>query len=335
MVFVALFAWKGMPEDARGVLGHMTLHIHDTARHRRFDIEVWYPVAPNTPGELIRDIWFRPQEAQKAPVEGAGLPIVMMSHGYRGTPESLVWLARRLVLAGYVVAAPAHHDPTMGNPRIDHWHRALDVSFALSSLLASPLAPALDPSRVGMVGLSLGGGTAVWLAGGRATTYHKTLHPGPAYTFLPFFEPGSAAYKTVERETDFRAAAASYRDPRLKAFVLLAPALGWAFEPGPLAQIRVPMLIATGDKDEELVPETNAVFFAHAIPGCRLEVIRDGGHYTFVNMVRRFLPQSDLLRTLRSDPGADRAQVHRWLGGEVCGFFDRALDVRRAPASPE
>ncbi|MCK7495223.1 MAG: hypothetical protein MZW92_32090 [Comamonadaceae bacterium] len=46
--------------------------------------------------------------ARNAPVAGGGLPLVVVSHGNGGGPQSHADLALALASAGYVVAAPMH-----------------------------------------------------------------------------------------------------------------------------------------------------------------------------------------------------------------------------------
>ena len=72
-----------------------------------FAVGVWYPTEsrpwPTTLlGPLLMNV------ARDAPMSGRDLPLVVISHGNGGGPQSHADLALALASAGYVVAAPMH-----------------------------------------------------------------------------------------------------------------------------------------------------------------------------------------------------------------------------------
>src|ERR671930_551369 len=72
------------------------------------------------------------------PATGA-FPIVLLSHGLRGTPDDYRALAARWAGAGLVVVAPAYPLTHRGAPQIapgDLRNQPGDASFVLSSILA-------------------------------------------------------------------------------------------------------------------------------------------------------------------------------------------------------
>jgi predicted dienelactone hydrolase len=122
------------------------------------------------------------------PPEGhpAPWPVVVFSHGFHGCAEQSSFLAEALAKAGYAVFAPEHRDAACGNLRAflsppdtsfgdpRRWtdktyaDRAADVRGLLDALAADPRfgsAP-FDAQHVGLVGHSLGGYTALGVAGG-------------------------------------------------------------------------------------------------------------------------------------------------------------------------
>ncbi|WP_259046462.1 hypothetical protein [Klebsiella sp. BIGb0407] len=72
-----------------------------------------------------------------------------------------------------------------------------------------------------------------------------------------------------------------FSDKRIKSFVLLAP-LSVIFSPEELNSIKAPLLIFTGNKDEELSPDENALSLAKEI-NATLKIIPDAGHFTFLS----------------------------------------------------
>jgi len=100
-------------------------------------------------------------------------PLIVVVHGRDGDPTSLRPLLDTWTTAGYVVAAPTFpitEKDADDKPRGDEVARqARDVSFVIDQLLdqardaATPLFGTIDPTRIGAVGMSLGGMTVYGL----------------------------------------------------------------------------------------------------------------------------------------------------------------------------
>lgn len=122
---------------------------------------------------------------------GVHYPVLVFSHGLRGSPISSDYLEAISTLAshGYVVLAPFHGDPRFADLEIDdvadavtlltHLSdflamqslRPLAVSAALDLLLAHPQwRDHIDPNQVGGFGASMGGETMLLLAGAGLTS---------------------------------------------------------------------------------------------------------------------------------------------------------------------
>lgn len=114
---------------------------------------------------LVTTVWF--------PYGAPGPhPLVVYSHGYFATREGATYLAERLASRGYVVAAPDH--PL--TRRRAAWRRVEDVvqqpadlRVVIDRMLAwsareRPFDGPIDPQRIGVMGLSLGGMTATLAA---------------------------------------------------------------------------------------------------------------------------------------------------------------------------
>jgi predicted dienelactone hydrolase len=106
---------------------------------------------------------------------GAGpFPFVAFSHGLNGHPRKFTGLLGDWAEAGYAVAAPAFplsNDEVPGEATwTDVVNQPGDVSFVIDELLAanedpaSPVHGAIDPERIGVAGLSLGGATTYGVA---------------------------------------------------------------------------------------------------------------------------------------------------------------------------
>ena len=104
--------------------------------------------------------------------QGKGpFPLIVHAHGLSGHPDKFTELASGWVSNGYVVAMPefplTSNQAPGGTVIADYVNQPDDVSFVIYQLLtlsedqADPLAGMIDPNRIGVSGLSLGGGT-VW-----------------------------------------------------------------------------------------------------------------------------------------------------------------------------
>lgn len=250
-----------------------------------------------------------PYELALAPgaLPAAGcFPLVVVSHGSGGSPLVYRDLARRLAREGMVVALPEHpgnnrndnsQADTLGNfiNRPDHIRRVIDYCLG-------EFAACLRPAAIAVIGHSLGGYTALALAGGRPVTV-----PTPARPPQPI--PVQA-------------------DPRVRALVLLAPALIWyALLPGALGAVDLPILLLLAERDELLPSAALRQLLAEGVADPRLldcRVISGAGHFAFLSpfpaaMTRPgFAPSQD-------PPGFDRAAFQPRLEADVLAFLHQAL----------
>ena len=74
----------------------------------------------------------------------------------------------------------------------------------------------------------------------------------------------------------------SFHDARIRAAFAIAPVLGPAMTKASLAEVKVPVRIIVGSKDDQASPDVNARPIASAIPNAEIEVIPNVTHYTFL-----------------------------------------------------
>ncbi len=128
-----------------------------------------YPGASDR--SLATTLWY-PQNSDDAH------PLVIHSHGFTSTRTDMSYVAELLASHGYVVAAadyPLTHGGAPGKPNaVDVLNQPADVSFLIDSIIAlsgsdKPFAGAIDTTRIGLMGYSLGGLTT------ELASYHATL----------------------------------------------------------------------------------------------------------------------------------------------------------------
>jgi dienelactone hydrolase len=178
-------------------VGVRTIQVLDESRNRGFPCEVWYPAAAQHDGQDLaedtQDCFTAPlmnavrcQPAVRDAVPGGGtLPLVVFSHSSGAGRRSATFLCTHLSSHGYIVAALDHSElvaPELAR-KVDEtaeqkcarWDaliasRVPDVILLLNHLLGRATlfdgesgenATTIDPIRIGIVGHSFGGWTAL------------------------------------------------------------------------------------------------------------------------------------------------------------------------------
>jgi dienelactone hydrolase len=172
-------------------VGVRTIQSLDTARHLSFPCEIWYPAATQHQGQdrdpETQDVFTVPpghttrrQAAVRNGAARAGTyPAIIFSHHSGGHRRAATFLCTHLSSHGYIVAALDHSEVSApglaiqpGETREERTarleaviaSRVPDTRFLLDSLLndtAWALDARPDPERIGIVGHSFGGWTAL------------------------------------------------------------------------------------------------------------------------------------------------------------------------------
>jgi predicted dienelactone hydrolase len=197
------------------------------------------------------------------------IPLVLFSHGLDGCGTQSVFFTEELARAGYVVAAPDHHDaacsvdgpglPRLHLPRLPftnpgRWKdstyadRRADLEKVLNWMLDNAeFAGMIDRSRIGAAGHSLGGYSVLGLAGGWE----------------------------------------SWRDPRIRAVLAMSPYAKPFLVHDRLTSIHVPVMYQGAQFDLGITPTLRGVhgaFAESAAPKYYVELFR-GSHFEWTNGV--------------------------------------------------
>lgn len=224
---------------------------------RVLPLTVWFPATASAGAERVRYRDHAPGAqaqgregaalASASPIKGKGFPLVVLSHGYKNWATGFSDLAEGLASHGYVVAAIDHRDLdppapqqlSFGEVVLD---RSADQRFVIAELTrraaTGPLAGVYDPSRVALIGYSMGGCGAVETAGAGLDPASPLAKLGPGTLF----------------DAQLQGAAGAAPPPVLKAVVLFAPWGGSqplrAFSEAGLATVTAPTLVVVGDHDD-------------------------------------------------------------------------------------
>jgi predicted dienelactone hydrolase len=294
------------------------------ANGRPIQVDIWYPTDAT---EQTHSYNFGVGSvATGGAVAGEKLPVVLLSHGAMGAASNYSWIAEPLARHGYVVLGVSHFGESaafgpanMKPASVSHFgDRTRDINAALDFLVSkSAYSEHLDPQRLGALGHSSGGATALMLAG------------------ASFSGADIAAYcaraRATEKGCQYPAdppspeqAPVSSAKP-IRALALMDPAVGPGFTEVGLRALKTPTLVI-GSVDNDFL-----TFAAHAgrIGGSlgAAEMIRlTAGEGHFVYLDRCNLTIDVMGVKLCSDrAGVDRDAVHARLAPAIVSFFDRHL----------
>lgn len=344
-VLLVLLAGCAPPVPLRSPVGRLHRHYADSTRTdwdglgpRPLDATVWYPAAAGSREVAWAVGIFRfGHGAPEAPFADAiRRPVVLLSHGTGGSAAQLSWLAERLVLSGFVVAAVNHHGNTATEPRdrphgfVLPWERARDLSVLLDRIAADPVVgPHVDATRVGAAGFSLGGYTALALAGAHLSyadwQRRRAAAPDAPWSTLPPEARFTLADVDSLARVDapFRASVARSEQPtgdvRVQAVYAIAPALVPVLDGESLASIRIPVRVVLGEDDTQVAPGPTKEVLRQSVPDASIESLPGVAHYAFLAPCtwrgRVFA------RALCRDGRANRTDVHAMVASDAARFF--------------
>lgn len=206
-----------------------------------------------------------------------GYPLILFSHGYTGCNTQSVFLMEALAQAGYLVLAPNHKDATCGTARggwypgrglvnrpqepfrdPEKWsdstyrNRADDIESILNAVLqtGSLQGVFIDRRHIGIAGHSLGGYTALGLAGGWP----------------------------------------SWKDGRIKAVLALSPHCSPFVLKGDLAHLGVPVMYQGGTRDlgeTPVVTRQGGAYDLSSVPKFYVE-FNGAGHFAWTNLNKKY-----------------------------------------------
>lgn len=286
-------------------------------------IGVWYPTeaaaSPQPLGLQTQDV------APDAPVAGEGLGLVVISHGTGGSLSDHYETALALAKAGFVVAALTHP----GDNFEDHSRAAhiADRPGQLKRLIDYMLAEwpehgRIDAKRIGAFGFSAGGFTVLASIGGQPDLAEVRPHCAahPVGFDCQLIRQAGVSVPTTEPPRSFFTA-----DPRIRAAVVAAPALGYAFGREGLAHVTVPIQLWRAEQDSTLPNPwyAEAVIDAMPIPA-EYFVVPGADHIDFLAPCSAELAKA-AAGICGERPGFDRAKFHEMLNANVVRFFKQKL----------
>lgn len=291
------------PDPVAGLPGE------EEAGERSLRLAVWYPSSEETLGEEIRyggvflgeDVV---EGAAWAEAPSAGFPVAVYSHGHQGYAEASSFVAAHLASHGWVVLAPDH----TGNTTFDgsdretaiYIQRPHDLSAVLDAALAGQLAElggvALDAEAVVALGHSFGGYGLFAAAG---ASYDAALQAAC------LSGDDTSAYCSTMTEAHAEVLAAGFDEPRVAAWIPMAPGDFRLFGTAGVAHLDVPVVLLSGELDPQVGDNPmrywEALRDGAAADHRHLEIL-GGGHQTFTDFSGTLEDFEGLISAEEADP---------------------------------
>lgn len=239
----------------------------------------------------------------------------------------MAWIAEALVGGGAVVMAAAHPASANGDPErrsiLDVWEQPRDVHNMLDHAVREGLVPAIDHTRIAVVGFSLGGTSTLLLAGARlqfaeVPRFCATHDDGACRAFRRYFAGFDREY--------FAKTDADYTDTRIVAAVAIAPGFTEAMTAASLQGLRTPTLVMTGERDQQLPPATRASHVPLLLqPPSRYREIPAAQHFSFLPLcgpqALAVLAETGEEFVCQESGTRSRSDIHQEALGAIQGFL--------------
>lgn len=302
------------------------------------DVTVWYPAQPGGEPVTLGDTQlFNGTSAMRdAPISGGKFPLILLSHGagLAGNPQALSWIATPLARQGFIVAAPTHPGNT-GKSRsaaetMKLWLRPADLTATLDAMEKEAFFQGhLEQGKVGVLGLSMGGNTALSMAGARIDP--KLLAGYCDADLLNASLCDWVRQSGVDLHAmDLRPAGRDNRDGRIHFAMAIDPAPADVFDTKSFAGIRIPVEIINLGRPGKIPVTADASGIAKAISNAGYATIEDASHYSMFGECKPgavdIIASEEIGDPVCDDgAGRSRGEIHAQLIGMATAAFARAL----------
>lgn len=278
-------------------VGCRQIEIKDHVKGISFPVLIQYPtLVPSEPtafGPYVMDV-----SVNAEPLEDT-FPLVMISHGNGGSHLLYRTISTYLAQNGFVVGMVEHYGNNRNNNSLEYTrenlvNRPAHISLAIDVMLTEdPIGKHINKEKIAIIGHSMGGYTALALAGGVAW----------------------------EKEGE---KVATEPDARIVALVLLAPGAGW-FK-NSLDKVTVPILLYMAEHDP-VTPLWNAEIILEGVTDptrVTYRLVKNAGHFSFLSPFPEFMKKPEF-RPSTDPEGFDREVFHRLLPVEILQFLQKSL----------
>ncbi|HMF68452.1 MAG TPA: alpha/beta fold hydrolase, partial [Phyllobacterium sp.] len=299
------------------------------------DVTVWYPAQAGGEQVLLGDnrFFIGTHARSDAPIVEGRHPLIVLSHGAGGHAPAMGWIAAPLAQQGFIVAAPNHPGSTSEDESaadtFKFWLRPADLTATLNTLEKEAfLEKHLDMDRVGALGFSAGGYTALAVAGvlmnpQLLAAYCDTTQRNP-------YMCRWAKRSGVDLHTmDLQPAGRDNSDKRIRSVVAIDPGLTDIMTPRSVANVSIPVDLINLGRSDEIMPTLQASEIAKTIKDARYTTVDDAVHESFLAECKtdaiEGLKREKLPPLCDDGGGRSRSEIHAQLIDMIVQAFNRTL----------
>ncbi|WP_322415413.1 alpha/beta hydrolase family protein [Mesorhizobium huakuii] len=326
------------PANAGDAVGVRHFPAHSAERGIDLDVTVWYPAQPGGEAVMLGDskLFVGTSAMRDAPISEGKFPLILLSHGagLAGNPQALSWIATPLARQGFVVAAPTHPRNTgpdkSAAETMKLWLRPADLTATLDAIGKDGLfGDHLEQGKVGVLGLSMGGNTALAIAGAR-------IDPKLLAAYCDTDRLNASLCQWVRQSgvdlhaMDSKPAGRDNSDERIRFAMAIDPAPVDVFDIRSFAGIKIPVAIVNLGQPGKIPATTDASRIAKAIANASYATIEDASHYSMFGACKpgaaAIIASEEIGDPVCEDGGGrSRGEIHAQLIGMAAASFRRAL----------
>lgn len=320
------------------VAGLSTLTVLDDRSDRGLEGLIWYPAKATKPTSLDFEsaVWVGSEVIRDADAAPGAFPLIVLSHGMFGNSRNQAWFAAEMARRGFVVAAVDHpgtstwlRDP---DQRRALWERPGDITRVIDFAVSPGALPVqVDPDQIFMAGHSLGGFTALALAGARydAQRLERFCDTMPGELACRIFADWEIAQTPGDRER----MQDDLADERIRAFAVFDLGGTQSFSDVSLNKIDKPLLVFGAPiMNSGLTLDIESRALVTALPSGTFRYIEPAtlSHFDFFNLCKpagyeilaKELPGDEVVC---ENGGSHRGAMHDLILDEVTAFFGQSL----------
>jgi predicted dienelactone hydrolase len=276
--------------------GIRKIEIFDKLKDIVFPAYVIYPT--KTPSKKISIGPFSMDATKNATIYDGKFPIVIISHGGGGNLLGYLTIAEFLSKRGFIVVMIEHYKNNRNNNELENKLenfelRPRHISITIDSIESNEIFKNhVEKDKVIIIGHSMGGYTALAIAGGEPYTKERVK------------------IKTV-------------KDNRVKAIILFAPATGFFKYDNSLDKVKIPILFFSAEKDTITTAKEHMELVKNQLSQNKkvvFEIIENAGHFSFLSPFPKSMRNPKFLPS--TDPkGFDRVGFHKKLNEKILLFI--------------
>ena len=317
LTFWIFFAWS---PASLGSIGISIEQYEDTIRGRSIEAKVLYPAGNAKMDKVFAEnpAFYGVNAVADAKPFGRNLPVYFLVHGTTGNWKNLSWLASALAESGALVVSADHpgYMTGQGTPErvLKMWEQPRDVSFLIDQILSGKYAEYIDKTNITVVGYSLGGYTALALAGARfdISGYERYCSQNLDASCAYFQDAFSALSKA-----DRLLISGDYKDSRVVKSIAVAPGFVPAVLPDSLQHLSAHTVVVGAEHDSNVPTNLQLTPYLTGQSHVSFEQIPGASHFSFMQVCKpeamAILAEEGAEFVCQEASGVDRDRIHEQL----------------------